>query len=274
MNSIREVTDRQWRTIPGYREKWRSIAMATSTVQRDRVETALRRLLHELRLRPPEACLYYCSPAAAWADFNSWFPGIGRCLVALWPYQLPLFDPCSFWRKFGNGRETIDLALHRTAKPGLAWTLHPEPIDKPGATLHPAVNREIWNAFDRILDVDWGWRTVRDVSAAFPEEHEQMMEQSDREDPSNPMDEAEYIYLGPFQWLIQELACADFCREQLGARTNTALYGSLTELVRYGSLLLTFERLCIVCERPASLLDGAAVARYSDGYVVRNTSIR
>jgi len=268
MDTLGELTDGHRRQIAAYREKWKAIGLLTERVDRPRVEAALEALFREIEFQAPNDRLLFSSPAAAWADFPAWFPRIGRCLVAFWPYQLPLFDPQSFWRRFGGNRDTVDLAVCRVARPGMAWAPRAPRNGVPGTTLNAAVGREIWEAFDGLLDVDWAWRTARAVGEKFAEEHGRIEEQADREDPSNPIDVAEYIYLGPFQWLIHELACVDFCRTVLGARVNTALYDSLSELVRYGSLLLTFERLWIICERPAALHEGLVLARYGDATTV------
>jgi hypothetical protein len=263
-----ELTAKQRRQIPAYRRKWQAVALAIAPVDCRRVESAIRNLSHEIELNPPEEFIYYASPAAAWADFSTWFPRIGRCLVAYWSYQLPLFDPRSCWRKWGENRDVIDLAVRRGSEPNRIWIGRPSREDIHGNMLDPAINREIWAAFDNLADRDWAWRIVRDIAVRFPEEHERLLEKADGEDPSNPIDVAEYVYLGPFHWLIQELACVDFCQAVLGCRTNAALYGSLTDLVCCGSVLLIFESVCLICERPTSVLGGPVLARYGDGYTV------
>jgi hypothetical protein len=108
MEVVRELTAEQRQQIPAYRQKWQAVARCTAPVDRKRVESAIQVLYGEIELEPPEEFLYYSSPAAAWTDFSAWFPRIGRCLVAYWSYQLPLFGPRSCWRdRFSPATATV-----------------------------------------------------------------------------------------------------------------------------------------------------------------------
>ena len=219
MNAIHERTDEHRRRLPACREKWKDVALTTESVDCKWVGVALMDQSRKIESKPPDQFLFFSSPATAWSDFTSWYPSIWRRLVAHWPYQLPIFDQQSYWRKFVEDRETVDLAIRRKAWPGEARKLLRQRNSVRGPTLGSSVRRELWEAFDKLFAVDWAWPTVRHLGVTFPQEHDHVIDQADRDDPSNPMDGFECIYLGPFSWLLHELACDGFCQVELGVRT-------------------------------------------------------
>jgi len=75
-----------------------------------------------------------------------------------------------------------------------------------------------------------------------------------REDPTCQADIDEFIFLGPFAWLHHEVACVDYCKTVLGVSCDARLYGTLESCLRFGGFVLTFEKLCIICERPKSFV--------------------
>jgi hypothetical protein len=117
-----------------------------------------------------------------------------------------------------------------------------------------------------------------DLDELFPTEFDILEQRADAEDRQCQARVDEFIFLGPFEWLVREVACVDFCHTVLGCRRNGPLYRALEELIRWGSLVITFERVCLICDRPSvwgsegespHSRAGRPFARYPDGYRAR-----
>lgn len=240
--------------IAAYREKWASIALSTERVDRPAAERALVGLYEELGLAAPASFLHYESPHAAFRDIDRWWDRrlVGDCSVCLWPEQLPLCDPSSYWRSSSHERRTIDFAVRRRSNAHGCWA-YGESLPGEGRILSEEDHGAIWRAFDDMLPFDWVTPVIADLVAQFEEAFLRMEALGD---PTCQATHEDFLFLGPFPWLVQEVACVDFCHQELACRRNGDFYDSLESLLRSGSLTVTFPRLCMICERPSSFTKG------------------
>lgn len=266
MNIVRELTEEHKRRHLAHRAKWFSRITSTEPIDQARVRTAVTSLFVEVSLPRPEHFLYYQSPAAALADFRHWQPLAGRGMTCFWPFQLPLCDPWAYWRQCGDRGDVVDLAVHRRPNP-LGCYAFGEPVEGSGSLVAAAVLRQLWALSAPSPEIDWCSRVPDHLFARYPDELASLEESLDPEDGLSAHPHEIYL-LGPFHWLVQEVACADSCATILGCRRNEALFGPLEELLDAGGLVFVFRNLCIACERPQEMLGPPLTVRFGDGYEV------
>lgn len=159
----------------------------------------------------------------------------------------------------------VDLAAHRWPnRHGCLAFGYSLPL--PGAVLSADLHARIWQQFADILSADWAARVAWGLADRHPEPFGRLQGLFTQQDPTCPAAVEQGLFLGPFNWLIAELACVEFCCRELGCRRNPELYEALESLVRWGSLTFTFGRLCIICERPTELTQERVL--FSDAYCV------
>ncbi|RYG59699.1 hypothetical protein EON80_25445 [bacterium] len=101
------------------------------------------------------------------------------------------------------------------------------------------------------LPFDWE-RIAYDVSADETVEN-YLEDRLDQEVPGCQASPKDFWFLGPEYWLLQEIACVDFCHHELGVDRNQELYRCLETIVTCGSFCATFGNLCLCCERPVEI---------------------
>jgi hypothetical protein len=249
-------------------DSWRRTALRTDPIDLAEAQLALSRLYTELTLPAPETYLRYASPAEALADFAAWAGRTGSITVNLWPYQLPLFAPSSYWRE-SHRDQPVDLAVRRRPNRHGCWS-HGESIPgAPGSILDLRLHGEIWLQSADLESVQWcqvlGDRLYHDFAGPLDELERRLS----REDPTCQASLDEFLLLGPFSWLLREITCASYAMSALGCRWNHDLFDALQRLLQTASLVLTFSRLCIVCDRP-SRIDGQGLLEFRDGYRLEN----
>ena len=143
-----------------------------------------------------------------------------------------------------------------------------------GNEIDPQLHETLWKLFEQDKADDWVKRIQEFLLTRFEQEDEVLDDRLHEEDPHNQMRAFEYYHLGPFNWLVHEVACADYCASVLHCRTNEAYYSALKDLLTYGSLVFTFRDLCILCERPVRVLEEHVIAEYPDGKIVKEQDIR
>ena len=69
-----------------------------------------------------------------------------------------------------------------------------------------------------------------------------------KEDPSNQMGIDDFIFLGNFEWLQQELWFLNRCKEEYGVSINESMLETLKQIQNSNKLLITFSNLVVVAE--------------------------
>lgn len=244
-----------------YMHKWRSRALSTDPIGFDRVARALDRLYDELSVPEPTLVERYPSPARAFAAFDEWRAHVRAVLTNYWCYQLPLFSPAGYWRQYGDRSNTVDLAVHRWPNGHGCYSTE-KPTNCMGTTLSKPVHDAIWRrALDR-PELNWcdGVAEELEDTAAM----HVLAKRGHAEDPRCQVLTEEFIFPGPFDWLVREVACVDFCYAELACRRNERLYRALDVLLRSGSFIVRLVGVCLVCERPRSF-DDSGRAIYASG---------
>jgi len=218
-----------------------------------------------LSLKHPEHFRVVTSPHQAFQTFGDWRGQTGRILNCLWNYQLPLFHPDSYWRLHGIDRDLIHFASLRRPNKNGCYALLDQNSPSPERILDKGLHKEIWVKFGTPPRADWCTEAVDSVWDRYSSVIEELEERGFRQDPTCQAGIDEFIFLGPFEWLWREVACVDFCHSELGIPRNDRLYEALETLLRSGSIVLTFEKLCILCDRPVAF---EPRVEFSDGSVL------
>lgn len=258
--------------IASFRHKWETVVLSTARIHVPRLEDAFRCLYAELGITSLKECIYYPSPYAAMVAFAEWQPRVGSPLEMYWPYQLPLCDPASFWRQWGDRSPYVDLGVRRTRNAlGCYASGHSLP-DAPGELLTASFHQQAWAEFERIVPWDWAFAVKQDLAdKRYEREFESLQDLASEADPTCQVNVGECVFLGPYRWLVREVAAVDFCHTVLGARRNQQLYQALEGLLTHGSFCLTFENLLIVCDRPVEFRaapENRVLVSYQDGHAV------
>jgi hypothetical protein len=248
-----DLTTEQLAELKASCERWRELAFSTERIERAPLASAVTNLYRELSLSEPRDFVFFDSPTAALQAYPLWKNRTGRLAQMLWDYQLPLFDPSSYWRQHSQWRN-LDLAIRR--KPNIhGCYAFGEALPGDGRVLTRREHAQIWNTVLRCLDQpDWCAEAVESL-----EENVSMAELADRvaaEDSTSQAWPLDFLTLGPKGWFLREVAAVHFARNTLGCRVNDGLLDAQLGILRHGSLLLTFERLVIGIERPVRFESG------------------
>jgi len=217
--------------------KWRKVVLQTRRLDEAHAVSALSNLYAYVGRATP-AFVFYESPHAALDDFARWRDRTGRVATVYWEWMLPLCDPNgAFW---GRRAAWAKRVLQRSVE---------EEGTVAGSVIHDA-----WRA----IDVELGRTWCDSLHSELVERYEQvffgdLQAALDREDPTSQILAHEWVSLGPFGWLANEVACVNVCKDILGARVDPMHASTLSNLLRHCSIVYAFQRLCVVCDRPARI---------------------
>lgn len=250
-----------------FREVWDRAAMSSSSVVEADARNAVGALFRAIGIEAPTVFRVYSSPAAALIDFPQWISLVSErdCMPCFWHYQLPMCDPGSYWRRYGPALDHVDLAVRRwpNARRCLAFS---ESLPEQGLVLGRTSHETLWSSFSGLPTIDWMPAVVHDLARRFPGPLGTLQKFADTQDPTCQFPITDFIFLGPFAWLVQEVACVDFCQQELGCRINREFYTALQSVLQAASMMITFNRICIFCDRPAEISLHSIL--YRDGYEV------
>jgi hypothetical protein len=265
MDVVQSLTQEQWRSHHEQKAEWFKLAVSTAPVDRMRLRAAVDALFAEMSLPQLGEFLYYGSPSAALADFQSWKDKTAPFITCFWSYQLPLCDPEGYWRAWQDRGEIVDLAVRRRPNTRGCFC-YGEPLDQPGALVTKLVLQELWDASKPPAQDDWCGDVLHDLRLKYLEELDFLEDRMVDEDPTCQMPSHEFYLLGPLPWILREVSCSATCASVLGCRRNEAFYRPLEEILRWGSLIFVFQNLCIICERPRQFQGIKPRPLYADGY--------
>ncbi len=226
-----------------YREKWLAKA-ATEDPKPSELFEAYRQLARQLSLSVPTRFRSFSTFAECASSYCEWSQETGS-LSMYWTYQLPLLDPTSYWRQWSQEREYIHLETRR---------FQPDPyrammLDKSSPTPQVCLTRSLNETLWKLLTNEWPESKFERVAHEYLDIHTEFFDQLDaqlyREDPTAQISGWDMVYLGPFDWLVQEVAYADFLSNETEL-TGNPLYEALETIARQAVLLLTFEKLLII----------------------------
>lgn len=226
---------------------------STEPVDFARTKDALIALYRLLYLTPPAQFEFVASPHAAFSSFHSWSRSTGRFLNMLWAYQLPLCDPSGYWRQSTRTQARIEFATLRKPNSYGCYVTADEVDAEPATAISDELHTELWADFSYPLNRNWCDVVVNSLWKTFPDVEASLDDAFHSQTPRSQAGVDETMFLGPFDWLHREVACVDFCSSILGVPCNTQLYSVLQSCLQLGGLILTFENLCIVCERPTTI---------------------
>lgn len=210
------------------RNRWRDAALSTEDRDRDRVSLAVQALYPEWALAPVSQILFFDDPYEAFGAYNSWKDGIGAIRSCIWQDQVDSRDASR------DIVERDDLS-------------------------------QVEDLMAAVLPWDWCDEVAADLDQVCSEVLQELRCRFEDEDPTDQCGIEEFIYLGPFRWLVHEVACAAFCEDVLGAPSRGSLRSVLEDIAAYGGLVLTFRDLCILCDRPTSLRPHPPYIRFANG---------
>lgn len=247
------ITARDAAILTSNCERWRQLAFSVERIEPSKLTTSVSAVYRELSLAEPEEFLFFDSPQAALNAYSSWKARTGKVASVLWNYQLPLFDPGAYWRRWSRWPD-LDLAIKRKPNAHRCYASG-EALTCDGSVLSSAAHKQIWDGvLQHLSGTDWCTNLVEEL-----EEH-QAMEALDvrlsAEDPTSQAWPMDFFILGPRLWLLREVAALEFASSTLACRTNRPLLDALVGTLLSGSLLITFERLVIAVDRPIAF-DGA-----------------
>lgn len=272
MEIVTELTPIQEDSILEFKRKWLSCFSLTQEVDVQATQIALSNLYEELGLSPPETFLTMQSPREAFNKLDEWKNLTGRLAPCFWNYQLPLCDPRSYWRTWGVNRENIHFGDKRRPNQNFCWSSLVQNSPKPTKVLSQLIHEKLWQAFalndeKNNVYVNWCNAVIESFWEAYPTpSYVRYLEDIfHQEDPTSQIGVDDCIFLGPFAWLVHEVSCVDYCAAVLGVSRNAALYDSLETLLLNAGFIFTFEKLCIICERPVHF--GEQIV-FKDGYQI------
>ena len=276
MPVVSHLTDQQSSQIPAYIEKWQWKWMLTNTIDRPKLQKGIQDVCAEIGIEVPHEFLYYPNPPAIWRDFDNWKSKITRVLSQYWAYQIPLSDLDAMYRLWGPGntRPTFNFAAKRYS-PGVRYALcETEDSDETsGTVITRELHGQVWKQFQFYIPVV-SYELFDYYSGGESGPHINYLGQRAwKEDPSSQTGFKDQSFIGPELWLLQELACVDFCHQVLGIDRNERLYCGLEALVEHGSFCGVFGQLCVACERPSQIqIEHEAVKfTFSDGETFTTT---
>jgi hypothetical protein len=255
MHVVTQLTEAEESQIPIYIEKWRAKCSLTTPIVPSPFERGLRDVHEEVGIKAPSEFLYYLSPAAMWREFEVWKPKITRVTTQFWSYQIPLCNPYSMHRYWppGNKRPAFNFTARRYSHSPNHALIEAEGSDETsGTVIEKQFHSELWKRFDFQVPFDWSLLGYYAYDEDGPTD-DYLRERADEEDPTNQTNYRACCFLAPEQWLLQELACVDFCHTVLGINRNEKLYSGLEIIVEHGSFCGTFGDLCVACERPRNI---------------------
>ena len=182
-----------------------------------------------------------------------WKGRVGRHLVIPWDYQLPQCHPGSYWCQYSVNRDQIHFASQREPNQYRCYSLLAKDSPAPIQTLSKSLHADLWADLCYPPRRDWCEDVINALWDSYPKVEEEIDAAVQREDPTCQAIADEFIFLGPFDWLHREVACVDYCHSVLGIPRHPVIYQALEALLRFGSLVFTFEQLCIICDRPAMI---------------------
>ncbi len=271
MTIIESTTAEQEDAIGRLAARWRSAMQRTEPVRRDGARNALVALYRYMQCEPPAAFAFYDSPQAALADFGRWRDSTGRLGVTYWPYQVPICDPTSYFRCHLKcawvPTNAVDLRVRRSPNAHRCFA-YASPIDDgPRSLVSRRLLDDVWSKIASTVGRSWCNVVNHDMLSRYEAVFDALMDEMDREAPSNPIFVDQYISLGALDWLVTEAACSEVCRESLGVPVSREHVAALSGVARECGLVYAFEKLCVVCERPERIVSDGGTLRitFRDG---------
>ncbi len=255
---------------------WRQCANKTDPIRRDQAEKALASLYRYMGCEPPRTFLYYQSPTAALSHHHSWAASTGRVATTYWPYQLPICDPTSYFRRWLKcpwvPAEIVDLGVTRWPNAQRAFVYASPLDDLKGGYVSRRLLDETWMKITS--EIGRGYCDVVNLETfeRFDGLFDAFQDAVCREDPTSQVSACDYFLLGALDWLVAEAACAEICRDVLEVRINPTHVEAVAAVARSCSIVYAFERICVLCERPETISadrgSGALEIAFRDGFRV------
>jgi hypothetical protein len=270
------TTEVQYASVDALCAAYRRVTLNTAPCDRRASEHAVAEIFRSVGLAPPRLFRWYDSPFGALRDFDAWRSITGRVANELFNYQMPRCDPKSYYRSY------VQRARRQSAEVDLGLRRLPYARGRASTYAPPSGNADEGSISSELLDALWaqiarrvgtGWCTA--VESSTQEEFEgvfdALLDVIDKEVPTNPCRECEYICLGPLDRFVWEAACSEACADILGVRTDPGHVGAICDLVRTCGTVYAFEDLAVLCDRPEEIRslgtggEPLAEVRFRDG---------
>ena len=212
------------------------------------IENVIENLYEHICLPKPDVILLFPSIKEAFSDYKNWCGLVEEVTTCFWQYQFPMAIPSSYWASFHLKKEKYKLDLKRSPNENGCFVYSDHINDQAGATLtneeYDTVCSDLaQESFDSSID-----KLVENILEKYEAEIDLFAEYMHKEDPSNQMGIDDFIFLGNFEWLQQELWFLNRCKEEYGVSINESMLETLKQIQNSNKLLITFSNLVVVAE--------------------------
>lgn len=190
--------------------EWFHKAESTEKIDPDRAEYALSELYRILSIPTPEKYYFYESPYGALDDFEHWQGEIGRLESRVWESEVSLIDPECSWMRLVEQDDKLNLSGRFSWFDSVVRDIEFE-------------YKDIWTLFEEITYHDF---------------------------PGIPYFWENFVFLGPFPWLIKEIVSRSFFFSHQGRECNREFFDILCRFVEECGFVFVFENLWIILDRP------------------------
>ncbi len=205
--------------------------------------------VYEHICRPsPKTVLNYPSLQCAFDQFEKWSELAGEVTTCFWSYQFPMVIPSSYWARSHLASENYRLDVKRTPNSNGCF-VYCDYLNSDEGKLLTKENYLLLcsglnqKKFDKSVEI-----LVEHVLEYYEEKFDQLSKRLHAEDPTNQMGIDDFILLGNFVWLQQEIWMLKKLKEEFNVRVNESMLETLKRIQDSNKLFITFSNLVVVAE--------------------------
>jgi hypothetical protein len=254
MSRIETLTPEQETLIPVYRDKWKQIALSTERIERQKATEAVKAAYAAINLSEPKI-LFFDSPFAASKTFISLFKldyspprkrGVVNFLLWLLGVRHEYFSVDRASGRQLSPEELLEFEI-RDRRSQLWEQLYNQPVS------------QLWEQMDNLLEAEQVW----ELSSSLLIPHLML-----------PESQLSLGWIKPEYW-AESSSLFDFCISVLNCTYNPRQWAAYQLLVENCGWLFSFEKTCIVCDRPIKFsfdepnflhTPGEPAVQFADGY--------
>lgn len=210
------------------------------------IEQLIEDIYAHICLPKPRVIFEYTSLPEAFENFQRWSKCVEGVMPCFWPYQFPMAIPSSYWGSFHLRKDRYRLDVVRKPNTNGCF-VYGEYIES--EQYNPLTQKEYeilceelsLKKFDSSTD-----RLVNDILDEYESEIDLFDDLMMKEDPTCQMGVDDFIFLGNFEWLQQELWFLNKCRDSYGVPVNEHMVETLKKIHECKKLFITFKNIVVV----------------------------
>ena len=209
------------------------------------IRSLVEEIYDQISLPAPREIIEFSSVKDAFIDFQEWSTRVGGVLTCFWSYQFPMAMPSSYWGAFHLKKDNYRLDVVRTPNIHGCFVygkhINKAPVDR----LSEAVYLKVCEELKSVKFTSASESIVDEILENRESEIGIFDSMMISEDPTCQMGVDDFIFLGDFVWLQQELWMLNKFKNDHGIPINQRMHDTLQLVVNSNKLLFTFKNMVV-----------------------------